>query len=260
MSAKVSSFEKVKLGEYDYLFFVVAWSDYETSLTIELTDNVERFGENIGTKGLIVTAYDKNKWDTGYEIIAKDWGKWNEKIQTEQEPFLLVIDTDFATFDPLENNWIIFWINDYFNKKNAIPELLFSLETRLRKGENLFSHLEGMKSSTVSSRLVHNGFLNQTNQTYLLSSRAYHDQTLEKHLASIRKTVADGQASIGISLLKELDVPFQQEIAMLSNRYENFRLQRIRGVMSIEEQDVELRRIAFAVLELIEVIKSEIAN
>ncbi|MBK9016986.1 MAG: hypothetical protein IPM82_24625 [Saprospiraceae bacterium] len=138
MSAKVSSFEKVKLGDYNYLFFLVAWNDYETSIKEEIDKNFEKFGENIGVEGLIVQAYDKNKWETGDQIIGKDWGDLNERIQNEQEPFLLIIDTDFATFSPKTDNWAIIWISDYFDDKNSIPQLFFALQKKLKSGEDLF--------------------------------------------------------------------------------------------------------------------------
>lgn len=257
MSAKVSSFEKVKVGAYDYLFFLVAWNDYETSLKEELSRNFEKFGEHIGTEGLIVQAYDKDKWATGEQILEKDWGDLAARLQNEQEPFLLVIDTDFSKFDPKTDKWGIIWISDYFNDRNAIPRLFFSIQKKLKKGEDLFEHFNAMKNAPESNPMIKNGHGLSRGGSFLIADKAYVDGTLEKHCARIRKAVAEGNTEQGISFLKELKSRYTNEVLMLSNRLESIRLGKIRGTLSHDEETVALNRISYSVLDLIAKIEEE---
>ncbi len=47
MSAKVSLFAPVKIGQFSYLFFIVGWNDYATALKKEMSEQLEAFGVDL---------------------------------------------------------------------------------------------------------------------------------------------------------------------------------------------------------------------
>jgi len=257
MSARVSSFEKVKLGDYDYLFFLVAWDDYETTVKEQLDDNAEKFGENIGTAGLIVQAYDKDKWATAKQIVDKDWGELNERIRSEQEPFLLLINTDFATFNPQTNNWGIIWINDYSEDKDSIPQLFFSIQSRIRKGENLFDFFNSLKDKTPTKSIIRNGTGELKDRNFQIGNKAFIDGGTKEYCSRIRTEISNGNTKKAISFLSETKSNYDNDVVMLSSRYENLRVSGIRRTISNNEETIELNKINHSILELISKIEEE---
>jgi len=100
MSAKVSSFERVKIGDFNYVFFLVAWMDYATPLVEELGKQIEPFGADLGVKGLVVEAFKKRTMETFEEVRAKNWPEdFRKRIEDAQEPFMLIINKTFGEFN-----------------------------------------------------------------------------------------------------------------------------------------------------------------
>ncbi|MEO1438168.1 MAG: hypothetical protein AAFV80_21680, partial [Bacteroidota bacterium] len=231
MSAKVSSFEKVKLGDYQYLFLLVAWSDYCTSVKAEVDAHVETFGENMGDKGLIVQAYDKDKWNTGEQVLLKNWGALQRRIQNELTPFLLIIDTDFDQFDPQSDNWSIIWISDYQKDEQAVAELFFSLQRQLKRGKDLFAYLDDLKGQSESAPILTKGN-NPHQKTFQLSNKAFVDGNLQIHLNRIKEAIQKGDTATGLAYLDEMDLPTKQAVLLLQNRMEKLRVEWRKGVIT----------------------------
>ena len=58
MSELVSTFLPVELrGAIEYLFFIVTWNDYVTTVSEELEKQGKAFGADLGPKGSVIQAY-----------------------------------------------------------------------------------------------------------------------------------------------------------------------------------------------------------
>jgi hypothetical protein len=135
MSEQVSSFEKVRVGDFNYLFFVVSWNDYQTAVRDEVWRQLNAFGKELGTKGLVVQSYPEQLWTTAKEIKAKSWPQeFGERLKEELDPFMLIISVDFEAFDPQRDPWSIIWFSDYNNYASDVAHLFHRLA--LMCGEN----------------------------------------------------------------------------------------------------------------------------
>lgn len=151
MSAKVSSFKTVRMNKYEYVFIVAGWNDYVTPITDELNKQLEPFGEDLGTKGLVVQPYKSATRNTLEEITGKNWDKdIMNRFEKESHPFMLIIDTDFEYFNPTSHSWGIIWFSEFENQPAKVIQLLKKLANKTRTGKDVFSYL---KCVTKESKL-----------------------------------------------------------------------------------------------------------
>lgn len=257
MSAKVSSFENVEIGNYDYLFFVVAWNDYETSIKGEIDRHFDKFGEHIGLKNLVVKAYDQATYETADQILNKDWGDLDERIRNEQNPFLLVINTDFSSFEPKYNDWGIIWLDNYFEEESSVPMLFMEIQSKLKDGENLFDYFESMKQRPETKKLIKNGATYPLSKTFQIGDRALMDGSVEQYSTSIKKAVERGKTKKAIKLLTGTNSDYNDSVLLLRSRFERFEINKIEGVLSREEESLEEAKITKAVVDLVSKIEEE---
>ena len=96
MSELVSSFLDVQLGKQKYLFFLITWNDYVTTLSDELDKQWQAFGADLGPSGTVVRAYRQHAKKSFDEVMAKQWPEEIfKRFGLEQDPFMVVIDRDF---------------------------------------------------------------------------------------------------------------------------------------------------------------------
>ncbi len=153
MSELVSSFLDVELGKQKYLFFLITWNDYVTELSKVLDEQWHAFGADLGLNGTVIRAYRQHAKKSFEEVMAK---RWPEDIQArfgnEQDPFIMVINTDFAVFETDEHPWTIIWMSDFFKEPKTIYRLFGSLARRVERGENVFEYLR----SVARKHKIHN--------------------------------------------------------------------------------------------------------
>ena len=150
-----SNYEIIKKGTYKYAFFLNYKDDYEKQRDFvkELNILIERFSEELDKYGLIVKSYNSTIKSVRKEILDKPWPKY--RIETiKKTPGMLMIDTDFAEFNPNKNNWIYFYfIRDQRFKKNRgnsftieeAEELFEKLAEMIIEGkENIFKEVKTM--------------------------------------------------------------------------------------------------------------------
>ena len=115
-----SNYKEIEKGRYKYSFFLNNKDDYESRIDFvkELNILIERFSENLANRGLVVKAYNSSIKNVRKEILDKPWPRF--RLETiKKTPGILMIDTDFAKFNPNKNNWIYFYfIKDQRYKKN----------------------------------------------------------------------------------------------------------------------------------------------
>ena len=108
MSAKVSLFAPVKVGGFRYLFFIIGWNDYATLLQEEMTKQLDAFGADLHTSGLVLQAYKAREYETFEEIARKSWpADFRKRLEEDVDPCMLVIDRDFDAFDPACDPWAV---------------------------------------------------------------------------------------------------------------------------------------------------------
>jgi hypothetical protein len=145
MSELVTSFVTVKAGDQRFLFFFVTWNDFVTPISDELRKHREAFGEALGPQGSVVQAFRSATGETFQEVVRKDWpAKVIERMDSEQDPFMLVIGEDFKSFDPKIHRWTLVWFSDFWKKTDSIWRVFAALAQKVRKGENIFDYLEGV--------------------------------------------------------------------------------------------------------------------
>lgn len=125
MSELVSSFLDVQLGKQKYLFFLITWADYVTKLSKVLDEQWQAFGADLGPRGSVIRAYQQHAKNSFEEVMAKPWPKEiRKRFDNEQDPFILVIDRDFAVFKPGEHPWAIICMSDFYNEPERIDRAI----------------------------------------------------------------------------------------------------------------------------------------
>ena len=145
MSEQVTSFIPVEAGEQRYLFFFVTWNDFVTPITEELQKHRESFGEALGLRGSVIQAYRSARGDTYQEVVQKDWPQQvSERMNSEQDSFMLVIGEDFNKFDPKIHQWSLVWFSDFWKQTDSIWRVFAALAQKVRRGDDIFDYLEGV--------------------------------------------------------------------------------------------------------------------
>lgn len=105
-----SNYKEIEKGKFKYAFFLNNRDDYENKIDFvkELNILIERFSEDLANKGVVVKSYNSSIKNTRKEILSKPWNYYRLKT-INKTPGMLMIDTDFAEFNPNKNNWIYFY-------------------------------------------------------------------------------------------------------------------------------------------------------
>jgi predicted DNA-binding transcriptional regulator AlpA len=155
MSEKVSSFLSVKKGEQEYLFFLVNESGYSTKIQDVLEANVEPFGKDLDIQGKIVRAYDTKGSETYGQVKSKPWtSEVAARIDGELDPFLLIIENDFAAFDPRTHRWSILWFSSFAQEPESLPRMLHKLVKLAAANKDLFEYVNSLESKPEEVELL----------------------------------------------------------------------------------------------------------
>jgi hypothetical protein len=254
MSAKVSSFEKIQLGEYEYLFFLVAWSDYESSVREHLNQHLEKFGERIGEQALVVQSYAKDAYGTAEQMLSLSWEPdLRSRMEQEQEPFLLVIREDFRAFDPSVHPWGILWFGDYWDDPDAVWRVLDSLTRKLRGGEDLFAYFQHLREAPNTKALLRPS-ANQ-GHGFQMHNKAVVDGSVQIFVQRIREAVASNQTKTALDLLTSLDEPLLAKDALLfHSRWERLRGESLQGTISAADAEVRINTLHRDILHRLDLL------
>lgn len=103
------SFLGTKTNGVKYLFFLL-YEDYieeQTQFAQELNLELERFARNLGDNGALVRPFQGDIESSRKGILDKNWTE-SEKQEISKTPALLMIDKNFDTFNPKEDQWLLF--------------------------------------------------------------------------------------------------------------------------------------------------------
>jgi hypothetical protein len=124
-------FARVKLGERRYLFFLVSSLPYETSpIEQRLKKDLSNFGEDLGPYASVVRTYPRNAEIQREHFSGLSWPRRiGERIRDPDwvDPLMLILDRDYADFDPKKHPWAIVWLEDYN------PDTLYKVFTKLAR-------------------------------------------------------------------------------------------------------------------------------
>ncbi len=150
MSQKVSTFARVSAHGYDYVFILVVCNDYYWPVRDALARQADAFGQDLGLRGLFVEAFQRRQFDAAHEVLAKPWPTdIKSKMEADPEPILLIIQHDFATFDPNQHSWAVIWLSDFENQPYDITPVLAKLASITRSGEDLLAYLQGIAAKSA---------------------------------------------------------------------------------------------------------------
>lgn len=142
-----SNYKKIKKGDFKYSFFLNNRDCLENrrDFVRELNILIERFSRDLDDKGLIVKSYDSDIEKVRNEILDKPWNP--RRLETiRKTPGILMIDTEFDTFNPNKDNWLYFYfIRD--QRFNANKGNSFTIE----EAEELFDKLSELISKNESN-------------------------------------------------------------------------------------------------------------
>lgn len=160
MSAKVSLLAPVQIGSYKYLFVIVGWNEYATQLKEEMVKQLDAFGADLGTSGLVLQPYKASEYQTFNEITKKDWpSDFRQRLDDEVDPCMLVIDCDFGTFSPTKDRWAVVWFSDLSTYAKDLPRLFHKLAQLSRSDEDVFAYLKRLALKRVTKKAAKLGRL-----------------------------------------------------------------------------------------------------
>jgi hypothetical protein len=143
MSEKVSSFINTEIGKMRHLFYISSWNLIETEVQEVLEKHREAFGEALGKDGKVVSSYKAATNQTFQEMVNKDWpSSIKDRMKTDQDPFMVVIDRAYDEFSPSENRWAIIWFSEFRESPNDIAYMLNKLASVASNNEDVFQYIE----------------------------------------------------------------------------------------------------------------------
>jgi hypothetical protein len=158
MSARVSTLLNEVLGGGRYIFLLVEWNDYAYGVRDELNRQAQAFGLDLGPEATPVQAYQQRMYDIGAEVVAKAWPEEiKARFDTDQDPIILIIDQDWAAFDPRSNAYAIIWISDLHQDPAAVRPLFQQIAYRTRKGEDVISYLRDVADRELRRTRIDKG-------------------------------------------------------------------------------------------------------
>jgi hypothetical protein len=144
MSAHMSSYENVLIQDYSYLIFVVFWNELETEFTKNLKEQAHSLGTALDELGFVVQpSKAKATYETAQQVREKEWpDEIISRFDSDQFPFILVIDSDFKSFNPQLHPWVIFWGSEDFYNTDQIYKLFGKILQLVKAGNNLFDYFK----------------------------------------------------------------------------------------------------------------------
>jgi hypothetical protein len=138
----VSEMRQVRIKPYRFAYFLVASDTYENEVRLELERQATAFAEDMGGEGLFVQPFPSARRKVTDEVLAKPWPtEIQRRLENEAEPIILVVESDFADFDPRERRWAIIWLSDFEGSARNVQPMLKTLSAKTRRGEDVIAYL-----------------------------------------------------------------------------------------------------------------------
>ena len=136
MSAKVSTLLNVGPGGGRYVFLLIGWNDYADPVREELNRQADAFGMDLGPSGLLVQAYPQRMYEIAREVLGKPWPtEIADRLDSDPDPIILIIDRDWQSFDPREDPFGIIWVSRFSSDSETVRPFLQTLARLSREGD-----------------------------------------------------------------------------------------------------------------------------
>jgi len=77
--------------------------------------------------------------------MEKNWpDEIRERFNSEQEPFMLVIEKSFNEFNPESDRWGIVWFSNFYDNPESVYRLFSALARKVRQNEDVFVFLSAI--------------------------------------------------------------------------------------------------------------------
>ena len=122
-----TSFLDIQRGETEHLFFLLTDGYIEDNATIaaSLEPLLQKFARDLGASGAVVRAFPPDVEQAKNSVLAKNWAA-GQRTQIRKSPGLLILDVDFAQFDPQRDQWLHISLRDAMDRHGHVE--IFELE------------------------------------------------------------------------------------------------------------------------------------
>jgi len=139
----VSTLIDVDLRGSRYIFILTGERQIANTLQSTLNEDFNEFGKTGGQPVRAVRATSGHHKDIYRELLEKRWqSEIDQRMRSEEEPFLVIIDSDFGPFDQQVDDWRIVWLGDAKNPKDNIPAMLDNFIRSIGRCEEVFAFLD----------------------------------------------------------------------------------------------------------------------
>jgi hypothetical protein len=135
--------ENAKLRQRRYLVLLIQQRVYSAEEVRDaIRANVHDFGRQMRDKGAVVMPYEEQVATTFAEVTAKPWPEaLRDRMDATKYPFLVIIDRDFAAFDPREHRAAVVWFEDYAEAPDTIWQVFDTITAAVTGADDLFDAL-----------------------------------------------------------------------------------------------------------------------
>jgi hypothetical protein len=140
------------LHGWPYRFILVELNDYADAARDRLALQADAFAAALGPGGILVRTFREYRSSAAMEFRSKEWQADVEaRLRADRSALILVIDTDFADFQPDLDRYAIIWLSDYIRDPDALDELLVAVAAVTEEGDDPIAWIEAQEES---NRLV----------------------------------------------------------------------------------------------------------
>jgi hypothetical protein len=89
------------------------------------------------------------------QVLEKRWSaEVKAQLSDDPDPFLLVIDQDFASFDPETHRWGLVRLSNFQEKPEGIYRLLATLARKVQTQEDVFEYLKTVAKKDQANKFT----------------------------------------------------------------------------------------------------------
>jgi hypothetical protein len=146
----VSTLLNVGGPPYKYTYLLVVLTGYANKVKDELNQQAKPFGADLGPQGLFVQPFPERAESIAEEVREKPWPAEIKRRLDNSQLAMLVLDREFASFDPREHAYVVIWLDDYHGEQlDDIRPLLQTLAKKTRDGEDVLAYLQDTAKRAV---------------------------------------------------------------------------------------------------------------
>jgi hypothetical protein len=125
-----------------FTFVYVVFNSYHDEVRAEIDRQSMAFAEDLGAEGIFMQPFDAGRSGFAAEVTSYDWpDEIRERIESDGEPIILVVDGRYTKLDPREDRWAIVWLSDFEGAPYDVKPLFQTLARKTRAGDDVIAYL-----------------------------------------------------------------------------------------------------------------------